>query len=203
MARMILLLVLVLLGALTAQVSVAQEATTIDKVLIKRGRVASDGGEQVLKLHISAKSIDEPFTWTFTITNSRGDTIYDVARNDTWLDAFFKDPAYVGNCGGYVDCKRRYYFHDLPESIFRVLVPSKEPWGQDAFDQKILGDVASRFLRAKGFPPDKVDRALAEMVQILAKPGFHVLDVPQSAVQSDPPMIWVPSVERFVPFHED
>jgi hypothetical protein len=203
MTRIVLLLVLALLGALIAQRGTAQESVVIDKALIKRGQVAANGDEQVLALHITGKSINEPFAWTFTITDSHGNVTYHAARNDAWLDTFFKDTAYVGHCSGYSACKQRYYFHDLPESIFRVLEPSQESWGQDAFDQENLRDVAGRFLRAKGLPPDRVERALAEMAQILAKPGFHVLDVPQSAVQSDPPMIWVPSVESFVPFHED
>jgi hypothetical protein len=72
MTRILLLLVLVLLGALIAQGSVAQESAVIDKMLIKRGQIAANGCEQVLALHIMGKSINEPFAWTFTITDSHG-----------------------------------------------------------------------------------------------------------------------------------
>lgn len=44
--------------------------------------------------------------------------------------------------------------------------------------------------------------AISGMRETLSKPGFHALVIPVSPVDSDSPLVWVPSVRMFVPFYE-
>ncbi len=194
----VLAIAMVLCGA-----SVASQNQRIDRTFSATGDVTGDGVPEVLTIHITGESMRSPFKWTFTITNSGGATIYSVERDDTWLNKFFGDKGYVGNCADYVDCKQQYYFHDLPSSLFSCIKGSQDAWATDDWHITSSRDTATAYLVKQGIPAESIRAAIDEMLSILRKPGFHTLDVPVSAVQSEAPMIWVPSVRNFVPYYQE
>lgn len=178
-------------------------AEKVDRSFTAQGDVTRDGKNEVFRIHITGASINSPFTWELTILNDEGKTIYVVKRDDAWLDKAFNDDGYVINCSGYVACKEKYYFSDLPAEIFASLKPNREPWGVDEFRLKNLKDTAGIYLKKLGMGNAKINEVISEMQKILNTPPYFVLDIPYSAVQSEPPMIWVNSIDRFVPYYQD
>jgi hypothetical protein len=174
----------------------------VDRTFTQAGDITGDGSAETITLHVGAEKITTPFRWSLTITRGTA-VIYHVERNDASQDSFFKDEGYVQRCSGYVDCKERYYFVDLPARIFSGLKPTLSPWRLDEFTLKNLQETAGDYLRQHQVPREKVPVAIAEMVTILNTPPFHVLVVPQSATTDSAPMIWVPGVEQFVPFYQE
>jgi hypothetical protein len=194
----ILALAMVLCGA-----SVASQNQRIDRTFSATGDVTGDGVPAVLTIHITGESMRSPFKWTFTITDNGGAAIYSVERDDTWLNKFFGDKGYVGNCADYVDCKQRYYFRDLSHSLFSCIRGSKDAWATDEWHITSTRGAATAYLVKQELSAEAISKAVDEMLAILGKPGFHTLDVPVSAVQSEAPMIWVPSIRTFVPYYQE
>jgi len=175
----------------------------VDQVFSRQGTLTGTEGADVLTVHVSGASMKAPFKWELTIRNGAGKVVYQVERDDTRINESFGDRGYVPQCSEYLECKARYYFHDLPEGIFAGLKPTTAAWKLDGLQLKNLQDTAGAHLREQHVLAEKVSAAIAQMVSILSAPPFHVLEVPVSPVQSAAPMIWVPAVGEFVPFYRE
>lgn len=175
----------------------------MERTFTAQGDVTGDGIKETLSIHITGASINSPFTWELTILGSSGKTIYSIKRNDAWLDKFFSDDGYVTNCSGYLTCKEKYYFSELPDEIFGSLKPSTEAFDMDEFRLKNLKATAGAYLGKQGVNSAKINEAILEMQKTISTPPYFVLQVPLSAVQSEPPMIWVKCLDRFVPYYQE
>lgn len=178
-------------------------AERVDRTFTAQGDVTGDGKNETFSIHITGTSINSPFTWELTILGSSGKTIYSIKRNDAWLDKFFSDGGYVTNCSGYVTCKEKYYFSEVPDEIFGSLKPSTVAFEMDEFRLKNLKETAGAYLRKQGVNSAKINEAILEMQKTISTPPYFVLQVPLSAVQSEPPMIWVKCLDRFVPYYQE
>lgn len=183
--------------------ALADQASRVDRTFTAKGDLTGDGIPEILTIHITGTSLETPLKWAVTIADLNGTTIYRVERDDSWLDKFFNDKGYEIGCSDYVSCKERYYFHDIPKAIFASTKPSRRAWGLDEFKMSNLRNTVSTYLTQQGVSTETVRTAIGEMRTILQKPGFHVLEVPVSAVKSAAPMIWVPSVKAFVPYYQE
>jgi hypothetical protein len=192
----------VLICLLLCGVPLADQPESIHRVFTARGDVTGDGQIRDLKIEVIGASIGAPFKWSLTISDLNGTVLHRVERDDAWLDRFFGDKGYVKECSDYRDCKSRYYYHDLPQSIFASITPAGTRWTSDRFLDSNLRATATTYLTQHGAAGDAIAPAISEMRDILGKPGFHVLAVPISPVQSEAPMIWVPRVRMFVPFYQ-
>lgn len=178
-------------------------AEKVDRTFTAQGDVTGDGQKETLSIHITGATINSPFIWELSVLSSAGNTIYSVKRNDAWLDKFFNDDGYVTNCAGYVTCKEKYYFSDLPEEVFASLKPQRKSWEMDELGLRNLKDTAGSYLKKLGMDKAKISEVISEMQKTLSAPPYFVLDIPYSAVQSEPPMIWVKSINRFVPYYQE
>ena len=178
-------------------------AEKMDRTFTAQGDVTGDGKKETLRIHITGASINSPFTWKLTILSDEDKIIYAVKRNDAWLDKFFSDDDCVTNCSGYLACKEKYYFSDLPHEIFESLKPYIKAWELDKFRLKNLQDTAGAYLKKQGLKKEKINTVILEMQRTLSSPPYFVLQVPSSAVQGDPPKIWVKSLREFVPYYQD
>lgn len=183
--------------------ALADQGQSIDRTFIAKGDVTGDGILETLTIHITGTSLDAPFKWSVTIADSNGTAIYQVNRDDSWLDKFFKDKGYEIGCSDYASCKERYYFHDIPKTIFASMKLSHTAWGLDEFKMLNLRSTVSAYLVPQGVSTKTISEIISEMRSILNKPGFHSLEVPVSAVKSSAPMIWVPSVKEFIPYYQE
>lgn len=186
---------------LLSTVASASENTTIDRVFEKSGDVTGDGVPEKINIHITAASIMAPFTWNVTITNMSGSIIFKAERNDAWLNDFFNDQGYMQNCAGYKACKELYYFTYIPEAIFKSITPSDSEWQMNDFMLTNMQQSANNFMTQNGLTDSDKIIAINEMRGILGAPGYHSLQLPFSAVQSDSPLIWVPSCHMFIPYY--
>lgn len=196
--RVVALLLLLWCGS-----ALAGQVKGVDRTFVAKGDVTGDGRIETLTVHIVGTSMQSPFKWSFTITDSGGEVLYRVDRDDTSQDAFFRTNGYESDCAGYESCKSRYYFQDIPKAAFSNLKPSSNVWAVDDYKMSNLINTASTYLKNDGASQSKIKAALSEMRNELEKPGFHVVAIPVSAVQTDSPMIWVPSVHMFVPFYQE
>ncbi|WP_199099490.1 hypothetical protein [Dyella sp. ASV21] len=194
---------LLLMVAMCAGQALAANAAPVDRTFSQKGDVIGDGRMETLTLHVIGQSLESPFKWDFTIVDEAGKVMFRVERNDASLDGFFKDDGYVANCTGYQRCKSKYYFDDLPQAIFASVKPSPKAWSFDGYTLSNLRNTATPFLAAHGFSPDAIEKTLTQMKEILSKPGYRLVAAPLSPVQSDPPMLWVPSIQMFVPIYQD
>jgi hypothetical protein len=181
----------------------AGQVGSVDRTFTAKGDVTGDGRIETLTIHIVGESMDSPFKWSFIITNDGGDVLYRVDRDDSSQDAFFRTNGYEPDCADYESCKSRYYFQDLPKAVFSSLKPSSTPWVFDEYKSSNLRNTVGAYLTKHGVSQGKIKAVIAEVRDELGRSGFHVVAVPLSAVQTDAPMIWVPSVRMFVPFYQD
>jgi hypothetical protein len=175
----------------------------VDRTFSAQGELTGTGKQETVVIHIAGASINSPFTWDLTVKDSEGKTIFFVKRDDAWLDKFYNDEGYAGDCTGYLACKQSYYFKDLPNSVFNGLKLSNHGWKKSPDLLKNLQDSAKIFLKKKHIDDNKIKSVVTEMDKTLSAGSFAVLEIPISAVQSDAPMIWVKSLEMFVPLFYD
>jgi len=181
----------------------AENQNGVDRTFVARGDMTGDGISEVLKLHITSKTIDTPFKWDFTVLDLKDNILFQVSRDDKSIDKFFNDKDYVTGCADYRECKDIYYFYYLPNSFFASLISAKEIWGLDEFKTSNLKNTVNVYLSQRKLPNETILSATNEMLNILNKKGYYTLSVPISPVQSAPPMIWVPSVKIFVPYYQE
>lgn len=181
----------------------ADQRLGIDRTFIAKGDITGDGISETLIVHITGTSLEAPFKWSVVIAALNGTEIFQINRDDSWLDKFFNDKGYEIGCSDYASCKERYYFHDIPEAIFASIKPSHTAWSLDDFKASNLRDTVTAYLAPKGVSTQTISKVIGEMRAILDKPGFLSLEVPVSAVKSLPPMIWVPSLKEFIPYYQE
>jgi hypothetical protein len=174
----------------------AREA--IDTVLVRSLDVTGDGKADTISLHLTAKSLSSPFSWTLSIS-SQGHQIYALSGNDTRIDTLFHDKGYVDDCRGYLDCKKKYYFHDILDGLE---VPYNLNGILDRSHSNTLYSVGSEYLGAccaiKGSDADTI---LSRMEARLRSGKAVVLTVPTSPMTSEHPMMFAPEVNRFIPIY--
>ena len=181
-----------------------EDEKAINTDLVKVADVTGNGTPDKITVHLSAKNMKSPFLWTITII-SEGKQVYSHSSNDTQLDRFFNDDGYVDGCKDYISCKSKYYYHDILDGLIltgnkwydvnSILDPSKTntlySLGRKELRKccKVTGRQADSILR-KIEHKFRVGKAIA-------------INVPQSPVQSNPPLIYVPEVRRFIRFYEE
>jgi len=178
----------------------ANSPALIDRTFTAKGDVVGTHQTDVLTVHVIAASINAPFTWTASITDPDGRTIFKVEHADASIDKFFHDAQFERDCSGYASCKERYYFHDLPAAFFAGITPSPMAWEMDSFFMADLTETVTDFMQRQGATPRMIAEAIEEIKDELQRPGFHALYLLDSPVEDTSPMIWVPSAKEFVPF---
>jgi hypothetical protein len=175
----------------------------VNRTFSAQGDLTGTGKQETVTIHILGASINSPLTWDLTVKDSEGKTLFFVKRDDAWLDKFYNDNGYVGDCVGYLACKQSYYFTELPNRVFKGLTLSNHGWKKSPDLIKNLQNSAKIFFKNKHIESNKIKDATTEMEKTLSAGAFAVLEVPISAVQSDASMIWVKSLGMFVPFFFD
>ncbi len=180
------------------------DTSPIDQELVKEVDVTGDGKADKIILHLTARNIKAPFTWTLTII-SKGKQIYSYNSDDAWLDKFFNDEGYVLGCKDYVGCKKKYYYHD----ILDVLVLTGSKWYDvngilDRSQPNTLYPLGRKQLQeCCNVTGQKADMILNGIESKIRTGKAIILNVLQSPVHTNPPLIFVPEVGRFIRFYEE
>jgi len=195
---LIILLLLSLPNILNAQS--IKNVNKIDEVLTRNVDVTGNGKQDKIVLHLWAKSINSPFSWTLSIVED-GKEIFSYSSNDSNEDKNFNDDGYVSDCRGYLECKKKYYFHDILENI----VLTKNQYNVEGMLKSPSHvSIGKTYLeKCCTIHGSKADTILMNMEKKLRNGTAIVISIPVSPVMSGTPMVFAPEIGRFVPIYQD
>jgi len=177
-------------------------AEKIDDVLREEVDLTGHGLNGSITLHLQADDVMHPFKWTLEIS-CKGKLVFRHVSDDEWLDKFFADSGYVGNCEGYLDCKKRYYYHNILRYLFVKTDLEASP---HAFSKSNLGSihtVARNYLKdVQGLSDKAIDELVQKMIKRIGSGQAPILYVPISPVQNNFPRMYVEEIGLFVPVYE-
>jgi hypothetical protein len=161
-------------------------AQSIDTTFVRIIDIDYDGIKDSIILNIKGQSMERPFSWSFSVKSNQK-LIYSCQRDDAWLDKFFSDTNYVGNCKDYLNCKKAYYFDYLPTKIINKSIK---------IDSKAIHYCPN--CKTK-YSIDKIKAISNELTNRIKENGFiYYLEIPQSAVQDDFPIAFSDNAGSFV-----
>jgi hypothetical protein len=173
-----------------------QLMSPIDTTIIETADVTGDGTVDTVAFHIMAKNFKSPFHWTLSI-QSNGQTIFYKAENDSDIDQFFNDEGYVGNCKGYKDCKKRWYFFEFVP-LFLV-----NPKDFTKLNEKDIIQFAKPYLTDScGVSPRQAKRIIHEIAVNVKSGRFTLLNYLPGPGYG-PIWIFVSDLKRFIPIWDD
>ena len=190
----------VILGLLLL-VTAARADAPIDESRHYRVNLFPDAAPPVyVAYRVQGDSLQTPFKWTVTLTDTAGKVLLKADVDDTALDPKFSANNFIAGCKGYDACKRKWYFEDLPKSLpddarYVKRGATLEDWRLDA-----LKKLASDFLKAKGLNADKSADAILEMEGLLSRGGYGSFIMPAGPSAQGLGYIFVPSLGYFVPY---
>ncbi len=192
------LLALTFAGATRGQ---SIDATSpIDTTLTRILDVTADGKPDTIFLHLKARNLASPFTWTLWI-DSLGKLIYSWREDDTNIEILFHDVQYVSHCASYLDCKRVWYFHDI---LSELVISNYSLEGVlDRSQSNTLYALGGAYLRSCGVDAHKTEAILSGIERRLRDGTAVVLSVPTAPEGREPPMVYAPEVGLFVPIYQD
>jgi hypothetical protein len=171
---------------------------SIDATLKTTADVTGDGLADTVVFHILGDSLSAPFSWTLSIYSS-GQTIFQYAQNDSAINEFVGEPAYVGNCSNYFECKQRWYFHDF---LPLFLVAERDNFLSTLTKTRVAQLAAPYLVDSCGVHSDQVDSLLDDIMLELKSRRFTLLNHPVGPGYG-PLWIFVTRIRRFVPIWDD
>ncbi len=182
---------------------VAQEiATPVN--FEKRSQVNLLGGShmQEVLLRITGESINKPLSWSVTVKDG-SKTLFAATHDDTWLDGFFGDESYIDSCADYLSCKKKWYFTELPDLVFKgVFRTNKKTRSPEQWEISALRDLAGDYLEKQNLTPTQRGKAIEEMEHLLIQ-SYGQIILPKSPVEMDSSYMYVPTLGYFVPYWND
>jgi hypothetical protein len=150
-----------------------------------------------LSFNFQSPSINSPFIWSFEII-SKNKTIYRIVRNDKKLDAFFSDTLYVMGCDNYIECKKKFYYKDLPHMVFeRTVIPKR-------IDYIYFETVVKPFLTdSLDLNPNLLKQVLDEFKSRIETGKIIIIPIIISPVKMDHPITYSTTLKRIVPLQRD
>jgi len=160
-----------------------------------------DGHQAEIEYTVKGESIKEPFVWSLRI-RVHEQVVLDLLRDSPESDGPFKDPGYTYGCSGFDQCKRHWYFNQLPEAIERIIKKSPGSGKIAEWEVATMKSLASVFLKERGVSEEQTLEVLDEMLE-LRKKGFVTVVPPMTPNQDDALFMFVPSLGYFVPYLDD
>lgn len=194
--------ILLLASMLFAAVALADG--TVDESRHYRVNLFPDAAPPIyVAYRVQGDSVQAPFKWTVTLTDTTGKVLLKADVDDTALDPKFSADGFVAGCKGYEACKRKWYFEDLPTSLpgdarYVRRGTMLEDWQLDAL-KKLAGD----FLKAKGLNADKGADVIREMEDLVNRGGYGSFILPAGPTAQGLDYMLVPSLGYFVPFSSE
>ena len=176
--------------------------TIIFKEFVIKTNLINQVDDETITLRINGESLTAPFTWSVSIDHTKG-RLFFIEHDDNWLDAFFSDDGYVLGCNGYIECKQKWYFQDLPKLLRQSITNSqgiRQPIAQ--YQTDTLKSLSTRFLSENVADPHDRDKVVNEMIGMLVRNHIRFCP-PLTPVQMDKCYLYVPSISLFVPYQDD
>lgn len=170
----------------------------VDETITKQIDVTGDGKVDIIVLKLKGKDLLHPFVWTLEIT-SNGEQIFNHTSDDVWLDKNFHDQGFVLHCEGYVQCKHKYYYHDLLDNLFIKTDLSANPHAFDISNQGSIHWIAKKYLVNKhDLTENKAEKIIQKMMLQIKTGSTSIMYVPISPVQTEFPQMYVEEIRDFV-----
>jgi len=196
-----LILLLLTLGSPAAYGEPEADASPpepVNETLTRNVDVTGDGLADLISLDLRGAGWEQPITWTLTV-ESRGKIVLRHRSDDAWLDANFADPGFVAGCSDYLSCKQKYYEKDLLRGVVALAdLAQHRPPGQSVRLETAQKAARKDLMERLGVPEERAGRISAGMARRLGNGCVAVLNIPVSAVQSHPPVMYVPEMSGFV-----
>ncbi len=168
----------------------------IDTTLVSVADFNGDAKSDTVILRVMGEKMESPFKWSLTI-RSMGQTLFFRTRTDSAIDGFFADEGYVGNCKGYLECKRRWYFHDF---LPLFLVAPKEFL---TLKESEVADYAKQFLvDSCNISVQQVPKVAKEIVRQVSSGRYTLINFPVGP-GFGPVWVYVNRLKRFIPIWDD
>lgn len=178
-------------------------AEPIDELLVRSVDVTGDGKPEKITLVLKAKDFNSPFQWSLSISSS-GKQLFTYASDDTRIDPFFADRGFITDCSGYAECKKKWYFKDILNSL---IVPRSGYDLEGILDKSksnTLYPLGRQYLKeCCGIKQNDADAILSRIEKRIRNNQAVLISIPKSPVTSDALMIFCPEVDRFIPVYED
>ncbi len=164
------------------------------------GDVLGAGQPQTFTVRVRGQTAQSPYRLELSIADANGNVLHREESLGDDFDAFFGKDWLVKDCTGYMACKDKWYFEDVPKLLETSFVAAERPLfaSEQAFYEQMEG-IATRDLRRMGYAGPRLAAVLQEMRDILGKPGFRlVAAVSRPMGDHGDAKVWVPSIRRFV-----
>lgn len=178
-------------------------AQPINEELERYVDLTGDSKPEKITLILKAKDIRKPMQWSLTIRSDKK-ILLEHTRDDSKIDSFFSDQNYVTNCTGYIECKKKWYYKDILDTI---IVPRTGYALEGILDKKYENTLypLGRAYLAKccGIGPKQADRILANMEKRIRSGSAVMITIPDTPATGGGLLIFCPEVDRFIPVYED
>jgi hypothetical protein len=178
-------------------------AQPVDEELVRHIDLTGDGNPEKITLTLKAKDIAKPISWSLTI-KSVNRVLLQHTRDDARIDAFFKDSNYVTNCTGYLECKKKWYYHD----ILDILVVPTTGYDLEGILDKKYGNTLYPLGRAYlakccAIGRKRADHILASIEKRIRNGSAVMISIPDTPATGGALLTFCPEVSRFIPVYED
>jgi hypothetical protein len=172
----------------------------IDTFLVRSMDLTGDGKPDTVSLHLMAQGLTSPFSWELSI-RSRGSELCSYSGDDSVIDKNFHDEGYVPGCNDYVACKKKYYFHEI---LDRLEARYNLEGVLDRTQSNALYPIGGAYLDSCcSIRGPAAEAILSAMEKRLRNGQAVVISVPTSPMTGQPPMMYAPEVDRFVPIYQE
>jgi hypothetical protein len=170
--------------------------------LFTLARAGRDSCPVTVVYRVEAPALTSPFRWRIEVRDVHGEEVFSRCVLDTLIDPLFHERNLLPRCSGYAGCKRAYYFERIPAAAFRRTVL---PASSGVFDRNSPGSLyhlAAGFLTdTLALPEGESAHHVQEIARMLLGVGGWVLSVPSSPLLEEPPLVYYPPLNRFIPIY--
>lgn len=177
-------------------------AQSINKRLVKYVDFTGDGNPENITLTLKAKDFKAAMRWTLTISSGKK-LLMSRTKHDVRMEQFF-DPQYVTNCTDYIECKKKWYYHDILDSL---VVPASRYDMEGILDKSrgnTLHPLGKKYLaQCCKIGPERAEQILAKIERRIRAGTAVLIAIPDTPDSVGPLLTLCPEIGRFVPVYED
>ena len=94
-------------------------AQSVNERLVKSVDLTGEGNPENITLTLKAKDFKAAMQWTLTLSSGKK-VLMRRTEHDMYAEPFF-DPQCVTHCTDYIECRKKWYYHGILDSL---VVPS-------------------------------------------------------------------------------
>lgn len=177
-------------------------AQPVDEKLVKYIDLTGDGNPEKVTLTLKAKDFKEPMRWMLTISSGKK-VLLRRTKHDLRTEQFF-EPRYVLSCSDYIDCKKKWYYQDLLDSLVVTSSGYDIEGILNRNQENTLHHLGKSYLaKCCQIGSVRAERILTEIEQRIRAGTAVMVTIPDKPATAGPLLTFCPQIGRFVPVYED